>query len=177
MSANNEQANQQDDLFGGLFDGPSQQVDPIWGDRFIKKDRTDANVKPYGRPNNPIMDAKSITFDVDAAKRERDKAVDRSNANADPAWREAYFGALVDVARVKEYFTADDIWERLAKVEHAANTRDNRAAGGCITRAKRDGVIRLTDRVEPSRRKHCHQMIQRVYQSLIYGQPDAHPAV
>jgi hypothetical protein len=173
MSANNHEP--QNDLFGGLFDKPRQEPDAIWGDRFIKQDTTDANQKPYGRPDNPIMPAASMTFDIEQAKASRDEAIDRSDQNADPAWREAYFTALVAVARVKETFTADDVWERLAQVEHVANTKDNRAAGGIIMRAKRDGIIRLTDRVEPSRRKHCHRMLQRVYESLVYGQEDSQP--
>lgn len=170
MSANSQQP--QDGLFEGLFDKPPQEPDPIWGDRFIKQDITDANQKPYGRPDNPVLPASAMTFDVEAAKAERDEAIDRSDQNADPAWREAYYTALCDVARVKETFTADDVWERLAEVEHTANTKDNRAAGGIIMRAKKDGIIRLTDRVEPSRRKHCHRMLQRVYESLIFGQPE-----
>lgn len=169
MSANRPE--QQSGLFDGLFDQPQPDPDPIWGDRWIKKDRNDANVKPFGRPDNPIIDARAITFDIKAAKRERDEAIDKSDQNADPAWREAYYTALCDVARVKPEFTADDIWQRLSEVDHEANTKDNRAAGGCVLRAKRDGIIRLTDRVEPSRRKHCHAMLQRVYESLVYGQP------
>lgn len=156
-----------------LVPEPEPELDPIWGDRWIKKDRADANQKPYGRPDNPVIPASAMTFDVKAAQEARDEAIDRSDENSDPVWREAYHTALCDVARIKETFTADDIWERLAEVEHTANTKDNRAAGGIILRAKKDGIIRLTDRVEPSRRKHCHRMLQRVYESLIYGQAES----
>lgn len=155
-----------------LMPAPDPEPDPLWGDRWIKRDRDTANQKPYGRPDNPIMPAKAMTFDIEAAKLARDEAIDRSDQNSDPVWRDAYYTALCDVARVKETFTADDIWERLAEMEHVPNTKDNRAAGGVVMKAKRDGVIRLTNSTEPSRRKHCHQMLQRVYESLIYGQPD-----
>lgn len=170
-------AQDQGGLFDHLFAGESQPLDPIWGDRFTRQDRQQVNQKPYGRRDNPITPVTSMTFDIEQARAERDAAIDRSEANASPGWKEAFYTALVHVAVSEESFTTDEVWERLAQLPHVPNTVDNRAAGGVVMRASRNGIIRLTNTTKPSRRKHCHAMLTRVYQSLVVGkQPSDIPA-
>lgn len=162
----------QSTLFDQLFD---PEPDPIWGNRLneLARERDRMNQKPYGRVEHPIIAPESITFDMDQARAERDAAIDRSDANASPTWKEAFYTALVHVARSEESFTTDEVWERLAQFPHVPNTIDNRAAGGVVMRASRNGIIRLTNTTKPSRRKHCHAMLTRVYESLVYGKPQS----
>lgn len=158
-----------DQYIRGLFDEGEPEPDPVWGDRFIQRDRAAANQKPYGRKDQPIVSAGSVTFDIDQARAERDAAIDRSDTNASPTWKEAFYAALVHVARSERSFTTDEVWEALAGLPHVPNTIDNRAAGGVVMRASRNGIIKLTNTTKPSRRKHCHAMLTRVYESLVYG--------
>lgn len=161
-----------DQYIRSLFDEPEPEPDPIWGDRFIKRDREQANQKPYGRVEHPITPATSMTFDIDQARAQRDEAIDRSESNASPTWKQAFWDALVHVARSEESFTTDEVWEQLAQLPHIPNTVDNRAAGGVVMRASRRGIIKLTNTTKPSRRKHCHAMLTRVYESRVVGKPD-----
>lgn len=169
-----KQVQDQGGLFDHLFD---PEPDPVWGDRFIQRDRADANGKPYGRRDNPIIPASAVVLDWSQAKEEMREAIERVDANASPGWKEAFYTALVHVAVSEESFTTDEVWERLAQLPHVPNTVDNRAAGGVVMRASRNGIIKLTNTTKPSRRKHCHAMLTRVYQSLVVGkQPDEIPA-
>src|ERR1043166_3636965 len=131
-----------DSIMRSLFDdlNAEPEPDPLWGTRLqeLARERERMNQKPYGRVEQPITPATSITFDIDQARAERDEAIDRSDANASPTWKEAFYKALVHVARCEQSFTADEVWERLAQLPHVPNTVDNRAAGGVIMRASRN---------------------------------------
>jgi hypothetical protein len=167
-----------DQYIRSLFDEPEPESDPVWGNRLneLARERGRMNEKPYGRQDRPTQ-PESVVFDIDQARAERDAAIDRSDANASPTWKEAFYVALVHVATSEERFTADEVWERLAQLPHVPNTVDNRAAGGVIVRASRRGIIKLTNITKPSRRKHCHAMLQRVYQSCVVGKrPSEIPA-
>lgn len=165
MSKVNEHG--QSGLFDHLFE---PERDPLWGDRLneMARARDRMNQKPYGRQDRPIT-SEPVILDIDQARAARDEAIERGAVNASPTWKEAFYTALVHVARSEQSFTADEVWEKLAELPHVPNTVDNRAAGGVVMRARRNGIIKVTDQAKPSRRKHCHMMLTRVYESRVYG--------
>lgn len=158
-------------LFEHLFE---PQPDPLWGTRLqeLQRDRERANEKPYGRQHLPTT-REPVVIDEQLTREATREAIERADENADPNWKAQFYAALVHVARSEESFTADQVWARLAelRVPHPAEAR---AAGGVILRATRQGVIRLRPKSEPhafeeSKRRHCHAMLIRVYDSLVYG--------
>ena len=52
-------------------------------------------------------------FDATASAAARDEEVERGESNADPAWMEEAFRAVVAVCRVYDEFTTDDVWLEL----------------------------------------------------------------
>jgi len=149
-------------LFDNLFEPPA--LDPIWGDRFIKKDRQDANIKPYGR-----REPEPETFDPELASELTEQAIERADEHANPDWKKIFMQTLIDVAVSEESFTTDQVWRRLADNPHVPKTHERRAAGALVKRAVRANVISYSAATRPSERAHCHGSILRVYESKIHG--------
>lgn len=150
-------------LFDNLFDKP---LDPIWGDRFIRKDREAANVKPYGRSTT---EPEPETQDPTLATELKEAAIERADEHANPDWKKVFMRTLIDVATSEESFTTDAIWQRLNGDPNVPKTHERRAAGALVKRAVRANVIRYSPEVKPSDRAHCHGSLLRVYESKIYG--------
>lgn len=172
--------NKLDSIMGRLFDDlePEREPDLIWGNRLdeLARERDRVNRKPYGRQDKPTTD-EPVVLDWQQSKDAMREAIERCDENADPNWKQMFWDALVHCARSEESFSADHIWERLAQLPHVPNTVDNRAAGAVILRAVRRGVIRLRPKSQPyafeeSKRRHCHRMLIRRYDSLVYGKDE-----
>lgn len=171
-----------DEIMGSLFDiAPHHQPetsmpnivpeDPnaaLWGDRWTRKDISDANQKPYGRPDNPAGDD---SFDPDVAKEATDRAVELADEHANPAWKDMFTASLRIVAQQMPEFTTDEVWEHIGTLKDPPTTGEKRAVGALIRKAAKDGVIAYkTDCFRRSRRANCHKSIIQVYESRIYEQ-------
>jgi hypothetical protein len=81
--------------------------------------------------------------------------------NADAEWLETALLAVERTCRKLEYFISDDVWD-FGELE---STREDRALGPVMMRAKRNGWCVKTDRLRPSRRSHLSG--KPVWRSLI----------
>jgi len=81
----------------------------------------------------------------------------------DSNWAEMAYAAVRQVANNQQEFTPDDIWATgLQKPSEA------RALGGVMRRARKDGVIEKTGRVQPTTQPESHGTDVTVWRSLIY---------
>ncbi|WP_133638130.1 hypothetical protein [Pseudomonas syringae] len=79
------------------------------------------------------------------------------------SWAELAYGAVINVARTHQEFTPDDIWKTgLQKPIEA------RALGAVMTRAKREGIIEKTGRVQPTTQVESHGTDITIWKSLIF---------
>jgi hypothetical protein len=84
----------------------------------------------------------------------------------DNAWAELAYAAVRQVAESQPEFTPDDIWATgLEKPDEA------RALGGVMRRARQDGLIEKTGRVQPTSQPESHAADVTIWQSLIYVVP------
>lgn len=78
-------------------------------------------------------------------------------------WTNIAYEILVKVAKEKKEFTPDDIWEAgLQKPSEA------RALGGVMRRAKQEGLIEKTGRVQPTRQPESHGTDIAIWKSNIF---------
>lgn len=83
-------------------------------------------------------------------------------------WTELAYTAVRQVAEKQSEFTPDDIWATgLQKPSEA------RALGGVMQRARREGLIEKTGRVQPTTQPESHGTDVTVWRSLIYVAPGA----
>ena len=80
----------------------------------------------------------------------QNRAIERANQHADPAWKEGAFEIVVRVAHTFRYFTTDDVWDA-----GLPETRENRALGAIMRQVAKRGFISATNEVQTSRR-HSH---------------------
>lgn len=94
---------------------------------------------------------------------EPEASIARGSANADTEWRKAAERAVAAVCRRLTTFTTDDVWFELGDEQ---STHDNRAMGGVVKWAQREGLCRPTDRMIRSVRAECHRRRITVWESL-----------
>lgn len=106
-------------------------------------------------------------------EKETARAIARGLEGADPAWREAAREAIYKTCVLRQEFCADDVWE----VGNLPDTRDNRALGGLILEAARNGwCVRVPGKTVPTRNRRAHMSPSTVWSSRIYGRiPDVPP--
>jgi hypothetical protein len=80
----------------------------------------------------------------------------------DEAWRELALQAVFDTCRKMPEFISDDVWE----VGGLKSTREDRAMGPVLMRAKKNGWCVKTNRVRPSVRSHLSG--KPVWESRLY---------
>ncbi|MGK8195163.1 hypothetical protein [Burkholderia cepacia] len=81
----------------------------------------------------------------------------------DSDWAELAYAAVRQVAESQSEFTPDDIWATgLQKPIEA------RALGGVMRRARQEGLIEKTGRVQPTTQPESHGTDVTVWRSLIY---------
>lgn len=106
----------------------------------------------------------SERFSHDAAVLAGRRAQQQVDAHADDDWKRLADAAIERVARTRERFTADDVWEH----GDLAGTRENRALGPRLTAAARRRVIEATRDYETTRQVSRHGAPVRVWRSLVY---------
>lgn len=109
-------------------------------------------------------------FDRPASEHRRSCAIERANACADDAWREAVMTAIERVARRLPELTTDDVMAAHPELE---DVREPRSWGPLMLRAAREDWIEPTDRYAPSSRKQSNARPKRVWRSRIH--PGARP--
>ncbi|RMR58869.1 hypothetical protein ALP83_200139 [Pseudomonas syringae pv. actinidiae] len=78
-------------------------------------------------------------------------------------WAELAYDTVISVAKTHQEFTPDDIWKTgLPKPIEA------RALGGVMARAKREGIIEKTGRVQPTTQVESHGTDITIWKSLIF---------
>jgi hypothetical protein len=105
------------------------------------------------------------------AKREAIAVVE---AHVNKSWRDTMREFVRQVAAEKDYFTADDAFDKLERIPPARRpiTHDQRAFGAVMGWAVRQGLCAKSDRLPvPSRRVKLHAVPRTVWKSLIYEQP------
>lgn len=91
--------------------------------------------------------------------------INRAERNAEQDWFLTAERCLRLVARQKQSFTADDVWEQLR--EFRVETKDNRAMGAVFQNAYRDHLIVPINQWQASRRRVAHRRPVRVWKSLL----------
>lgn len=81
----------------------------------------------------------------------------------DKVWAELAYQAVRQVAKSQSEFTPDDIWATGLQKPCEA-----RALGGVMRRARQDGLIEKTGRVQPTTQPESHATDVTVWRSLIY---------
>lgn len=104
-------------------------------------------------------------FDVIKGIEARDKALTAVEYNTDPEWQTPAEQAIAWLARSRETFTTDDVWQHLYQHGHTF-PHEPRAMGALMRNAARAGLITASDRVIPSQRPECHRRPVRVWRSL-----------
>ncbi len=85
---------------------------------------------------------------------------------ADSSWSEMAYAAVRQVAEKQPEFTPDDIW-----ATGLQKPSDARALGGVMKRARKEGLIEKTGRVQPTTQPESHGTDITVWRSLIYAAP------
>lgn len=93
----------------------------------------------------------------------------RSDDHADHFWKRIVDGAILAAARRLPELTVDDVLDELEKVPNCPSTHDLSALGPAMQRARRDKVLRPTDRVIRSRRPGKHGNRHNVWASNYFS--------
>jgi hypothetical protein len=72
--------------------------------------------------------------------------------------------ALMAITTEQQYFTTDDIWERVT-----TKPQEPRSISAIINRAKSAKIIRSTGGARKSRRQECHSRPVTVWRSLVFA--------
>ena len=107
-------------------------------------------------------------FDFEAARSAKQQAMAQVEENADEAWKRIMYGLVVMVARRRQRFTSDDVFEAYYATHQTAQTHEPRAFGPVMMRAAKNGVCRKADCASVnSRRASLHASPRAVWDSLI----------
>lgn len=93
----------------------------------------------------------------------RDRAIDRAASGASQEWLQEAQRAVGRVARARQEFTTDDVWQIVG------SPAEPRAMGAVMRWAKKEGLCKATDRTRLSERRECHCRPLTVWWSLVYG--------
>ncbi|MGB5811744.1 MAG: hypothetical protein WBG86_14500 [Polyangiales bacterium] len=102
-------------------------------------------------------------LDMIESIKQRESAVKRSDEGANPGWKDEAYDAVMAVARARDTFTSDHVWQVLGE----GGTRDPRALGPVMRRVERDGYIAATDGWALCLRPSRHRAPVRVWRSLV----------
>lgn len=84
------------------------------------------------------------------------------NRELDAAWQDAAIREVETLARSRDEFTTDDVWEVLNMPP-----REGRQIGALMAACRARGFIEKTDATRPSDRPNCNRRPVRVWRSLI----------
>lgn len=109
------------------------------------------------------VDAKTARrMDPVQAEANKEAALARVDAAADPEWKKKARDAIRIVACQQPELTTDDVWKLVPA------TRENRALGALMTEAARAGIVALTEKTTKSARPGCNRRPVRVWKSLVF---------
>jgi len=128
--------------------------------RYVSHFATCPQSKQWRKTDNPKFNAQKS-----AAK--RDQAMEQVEQSAEEEWKEVAYDTVIEVARVRQTFTADDVQEKLDK--KPVHTHELRALGPVMLRAARDHVIEDSGTFTRTTQVKCHRMPRRIWRSLING--------
>jgi hypothetical protein len=95
----------------------------------------------------------------------------RAHRAANPVWKAFMQIGIVEIAKVKEFLTTNDLEDRRKELNGPV-THNKVAIGSLMRQAAKDGVIAKTSRMVESTEASSHKRPKRQWQSLIYqGQP------
>lgn len=103
-------------------------------------------------------------FDVPAAIKARDTALQRVEDATQPAWITYAEQSIAYLARARQQFTTDDVWEFMHQRGYDM-PHEPRALGALMRNAMKTGQIIATDRYVPSARPECHRRPIRVWRA------------
>lgn len=103
---------------------------------------TDAYGTPTAQPIQPKPTGEEL----------RDRALARVRDAAPPEWVESAWCAIRLLCGCKSFFTTDEVWSICG-----TKPPEPRALGAVMREAATKGMIRKTDRVQPSVRPECHR--------------------
>ena len=98
----------------------------------------------------------------------REKAIKQVDKNANTEWKDIAYSKGYELAKVKHYFTSEDVWEGLSDSD--SSTHEPRAMGPVMRRLQRDGFIVATSQFTVSTSPLGHGRPSRVWKSLIGGE-------
>ena len=101
-----------------------------------------------------------MMFNLKQLKRERDTAAYSSMNAAQQYWRNEARATVEILARRKSPFTTDEVLEILER--KGTVTRENRALGGIMMKARNDGVIRSIG-TRPTMRRCAHLRLKTLW--------------
>ena len=101
-------------------------------------------------------------MDALAGEKNKEEAIERVDRHMDPEWRQKTMQAIWILAKEKPEFTTDDVWK------FVPSTRENKAMGACMMRAKKQGLVQPTERHIPSERPDCNRRPVKVWKSLLF---------
>lgn len=111
---------------------------------------------------SPEREPEFVQSSLEEAAAARDEAMRRVDRAADPDWKDEALAAVRRTCEALEEFISDDVWEH-----DLPGTREDRALGLVIRRAKDLGWCEKTGRMRPSVRSHLSE--KPVWRSLIYA--------
>lgn len=97
----------------------------------------------------------------------RDEAIDRVEEHANPDWKEVAYVTALGVARVKRFFTSEDVWDALSG---DVCTHEPRAMGAVMRRLRKEQFVQPTDQFITSTSPLGHGRPSRVWRSLLDGE-------
>ena len=98
----------------------------------------------------------------EAARKNRDEAMERVEENAEEGFSERARAVIQQVAEAKEDFTSDDVWPILGK----NSTHNRKAIGPPFNSLVRAGVIEKTGEWRPSTDPECNGRDKPVYRKV-----------
>lgn len=90
-----------------------------------------------------------------------DGDIEVAGLNADDGFMDAAFYAVVRVARRNRFFTTDDVWDALGD----RGTRENRAMGAVMRKARTENICSPTGNYRPSVRLVAHGRPVRIWEA------------
>jgi hypothetical protein len=105
-------------------------------------------------------------LDLKEGRRRREEAIAVVDENADEQWKAEALEAVRQVCLTQRTFTTDDVWAKLGKKDH---TRENRAMGAVMRRARSAEYCEATSRYKPTKQPESHASPHRVWRSLLAG--------
>ena len=109
-------------------------------------------------------------FNVGRAESAKRRSMDRALDAANEDWAAFMYRAVVNVAKRKEHFCADDL-ERYRQQHGGPSTHENRALGPLMHQARKAMICETTDRWVCSSQTINHRRPMRVWRSLVHVAP------